>query len=155
MTGRARNSRADLARQAYADPAVKARIDQDAAADRQRAASANVRKLRKLTAGADPGMDELAMDALAAASPAWSPSTRRPTPRSSGKCSPPTWHPGLPDAVSATRPAPNVQVSGPFAWDNRGMPPVWYPDPVVVPPRVPNAVPRRSVVHEPAHVGLP
>ncbi len=66
MTGRARNSRADLARQAYADPAVKARIDQDAAADRQRAASANVRKLRKLTAGADPGMDELAMDALAA-----------------------------------------------------------------------------------------
>ncbi len=66
MTGRARNSRADLARQAYADPAVKARIDQDAAADRQQAASANVRKLRKLTAGADPGMDELAMDALAA-----------------------------------------------------------------------------------------
>ena len=64
MTGRGR-SRADAIRQAYANPAVKASIDQEATAQRQQAASANVKKLRKLTADANPGMDELALDALA------------------------------------------------------------------------------------------
>lgn len=65
MTGRPRNTRADLIRQTWADPAVKARTDQDAAAQRQKTVSVNVRKLRALTAAADAGMDELAMDALA------------------------------------------------------------------------------------------
>jgi hypothetical protein len=59
-------SRADAIRQAYANPAVKASIDQEAAAQRKRAASANTRKLRALTADAGPDMDELALDALAA-----------------------------------------------------------------------------------------
>lgn len=68
MTGRGR-SRADLIRQAWADPAVKAGTDQSAAAGRDQAGHAKVKKIRSLAAKARKGgaeLDELGLDALAA-----------------------------------------------------------------------------------------